>query len=93
MQDMEGFFDSLDAMGAEEKTRAMTLIQKLVSLQEGGKKVDYATCVQMAFEQVILSKPAKILDACLCLEIDAERFSGGDLGPGTQVRSDREIFR
>jgi len=84
-KDMEGFFDSLDAMGADEKTRALSLIKKLVALQEGGKTVDYKVCLEMAFDQMQKDFRVEILDLVHKCDM-IEKSAGKPFWTGTKRR-------
>jgi len=85
-KDMDGFFESLDSMGGEEKTKALSLIQKLVALQDSGtKKVDFTVCVEMAFGQMQKDFRSEILD--LVYNCDKlEESSGKPFWTGTKRR-------
>jgi ubiquitin-activating enzyme E1 len=85
-KDREGFFDSLDGMGgAEEKTRALTSIKKLIALQQGGKKFDFAVCLTMAFDQMQKDFRKDILDLTHNCDILA-KASGKPFWTGTKRR-------
>lgn len=82
--DKAGFFASLNDMSSDsERMDAMRYVKSMVDIQKGGKGVDFATCIQVAFEQMEAVFRTRILEVIQAGDV-AEKESGKPYWTGTK---------
>lgn len=84
--DKDAFFASLDDMAKDaERMDAMNLVKNIVDLQKGGKKIDFDTCIKVAFDQMIDFFRNKILGVTHAGDV-TEKKEGKPYWTGTKRR-------
>mmetsp|Transcript_3005 Transcript_3005/g.6757 ORF Transcript_3005/g.6757 Transcript_3005/m.6757 type:complete len:1300 (+) Transcript_3005:21-3920(+) len=83
--DKLSFFEQLDSMDAGEQTRSLNQIEFFLDVQKDGKKIDFVTCVQIAFKQLVEDFRTSILNLCHSAD-SMEASSGKKFWTGTKRR-------